>query len=240
VSFNDDWEREAQNWIAWARTSDHGAYHEYSAAFFELVPAASRATLELGCGEGRVARDLGRRGHLVTGVDASPTLLEAARLADHAGEYVLADAAALPFSDEAFDLIVAYNSLMDVQDMSGTVSEAARVLKPDGRFCVSVVHPFSDAGRFEAAEADAPFVLRWPYFEKRRVEEPFEWHGLSITFHGWSYPLEDYVRAFEDAGFGIDALREPKQRDDAVAADPSEARWQRLPMFLFLRLRRRP
>jgi ubiquinone/menaquinone biosynthesis C-methylase UbiE len=240
VSFNEGWEREAQNWIAWARTPGHDAYHEYSPSFFELVPPAGRATLELGCGEGRVARDLGRRGHVVTGVDASPTLLEAAGHADPAGEYVLADAAALPFSDETFDLVVAYNSLMDVQDMPGTVGEAARVLKPDGRFCVSVVHPFSDAGRFEAAEADAPFVLQWPYFEQRRVEEPFERNGLSITFHGWSYPLEDYARAFEDAGFGIEALREPKQRDDVVAADPAEERFQRVPMFLFLRLRRRP
>jgi SAM-dependent methyltransferase len=241
VSFNENWEREAQNWIAWVRTpGHHNAYVDYSPAFFELVPPARRATLELGCGEGRVSRDLGDRGHRVTGIDASPTLLEAAQLADPGGEYVLADAAALPFSDETFDLVVAYNSLMDVQDMPGTVREAARVLRPDGRFCISVVHPLSDTGRFEAPAADARFVLQWPYFEQRRVEEPFEWDGLSITFHGWSYPLEAYARAFEDAGFLIEALREPKQRDDAVDADPAEERWQRVPMFLFLRLRRRP
>ena len=65
------WEAEARNWIAWARAPRHDAYWEYSPRFFELVPAAGRATLEIGCGEGRVARDLAARGHRVTGVDAS-------------------------------------------------------------------------------------------------------------------------------------------------------------------------
>ena len=78
-TFNPDWEREAQNWIAWARTPGHDSYWKYSPAFFEIVPAPWRATLEIGCGEGRVARDLAKRGHRVAGIDASPTLIDAAR-----------------------------------------------------------------------------------------------------------------------------------------------------------------
>ena len=30
-----------------------------------------------------------------------------------------------------------------------------------------------------------------------------------MTFRGWTYPLEDDVRAFESAGLRIDVLREP-------------------------------
>jgi hypothetical protein len=112
------------------------------------------------------------------------------------------------------------------------------VLRRDGRFCICVVHPFTDAGRFAAREADAPFVLQWPYFETRRIEEPFERNGLRITFHGWAYPLQAYTRAFQAAGLVIERLREPRQRDNVVAANPAEARWQRLPAFLFLRLRK--
>jgi SAM-dependent methyltransferase len=232
------WEEEARNWIAWARRPGHDAYWEYSPRFFELVPAPGRATLELGCGEGRVARDLADRGHRVTGVDSSPTLLEAAAAADPSGEYVLTDAASLPFSDATFDLVVAYNSLMDIEDMPGAVREAARVLRPDGRFCVCVTHPFADAGRFAAREADAPFVVSGSYFGRRRFDETFARGGLEMRFSGWCYPLEDYARAFEDARLGVEALREPRQLDEAVAADASEARWQRMPMFLFLRLRK--
>src|SRR5215510_10561988 len=43
-----------------------------------------------------------------------------------------ADASALPFGDAAFDLVVAYNSLMDVEDLPGSVWEAERVLGPGG------------------------------------------------------------------------------------------------------------
>jgi SAM-dependent methyltransferase len=233
------WEDEARNWIAWARSPEHDAYWEYSPLFFDLVPRAGRATLEIGCGEGRVARDLQDRGHRVTGVDSSPTLLGSPPPPDPAGEYVLADAADLPFSDETFDLAVAYNSLMDIDDMGGSVLEAARVLRPEGRFCVCVTHPLADAGRFSGRDPESPFVVTGSYFGRRRFEETFERGGMRMTFRGWCYPLEEYAGAFEEAGFVIEALREPKQRDEAVASDPAEARWQRLPMFLFVRLRKR-
>jgi SAM-dependent methyltransferase len=234
TAYNEDWEREAPNWIRWARETDD-AYGEYSPAFFELVPPPGRATLEIGCGEGRVTRDLAARGHRVTAVDASPTLLEAAADAYPGAEYVLADAAALPLEDGAFDLVVAYNSLIDVQDMPGTVREAARVLSDGGHFCICVTHPLADAGRFEAREADARFLITGSYLDSRRVDLHVTQGELEMTFHGWSYPLSDYARALEGAGLAIEALREPRQRNEVVSRDPAEERWQRVPMFLFMR-----
>ena len=90
----------------------------------------------MGCGEGRVTRDLASRGHRVVAIDASPTLIRAARDADATGRYSVVDAAALPFEDGAFDLVVAYNSLMDVQDMPAAVDEIGRGRGPMGG-CVS-------------------------------------------------------------------------------------------------------
>jgi SAM-dependent methyltransferase len=235
-SFNDDWEREALNWAAWARTPDHDAYWRFSGpTFFELVPPAGRRTLDLGCGEGRVARDLAARGHWVVGLDASPTLLRLAQEADPDGEYVLGDAAALPFDDGAFDLVVAFNSLMDVQDMHGAVVEASRVLEPGGRFCVCVTHPLADAGTFESRDPDSRFVIEGSYFGRRRVEIPEERDGLAVTFRGWAYPLEAYARALESAGLRIETLREPPY----VAPDGSPSRWGRIPNFLQLRASKR-
>ncbi len=239
MSLNEDWEREAANWIAWVRTPRHNiAYDLYSPLFFELVPPPGRATLEIGCGEGRVTRDLKARGHDVTSIDASPTLLEAARGADPDGDYLLANAAALPFEDGAFDLVVAHNSLMDVQDMPGAVQEAARVLEPDGRFCICVTHPLNDAGRFESRDPDARFVIASSYFGKRRYEETFERGGLDVTFHSWLYPVSDYTRSLEDAGFLIETLREPLV-PERPGEDPHEEQHRRIPMFLFLRARRK-
>src|SRR5919199_1274804 len=121
------WEREAHDWAAWAREPGHDSYWSFSPLFLELVPPPGRRTLDLGCGEGRVARDLAARGHSVVGIDASPTLVGLAREADPDGEYLVGDAAALPLEDASFDLVIAYNVLMDVDDMAGAVREAARV-----------------------------------------------------------------------------------------------------------------
>lgn len=235
MSFNPDWEQEAENWIAWARTPGHDEYWLYRDAFFELLPPPGRATLDLGCGEGRVARDLAARGHRVTGVDASPTLLRAAAEAHADGRYVLADAAALPFEAASFDLVVAYNSLMDIQDMPVALREAARVLDRGGRFCACVTHPVADAGRFAARQADAPFVIEGFYLGRRRLEATFERNGLRMTFRGWTHALEDYSRALEEAGLLIEALREPQLPAEEVERDPPEQRWRRLPSFLMLR-----
>ena len=223
------WEPEAENWIAWTRTPGHDAYWYYRVTFFdEIVPPAGRATLDVGCGEGRVTRDLAARGHRVTGLDASDSLIRAASEAHPDGAYVVADAADLPFEDAAFDLVVAHNSLMDVDDMPGAAKEAARVLEPGGRLCVSVTHPFMDAGRFESQEPDARFVVEGSYVGKRAFEGTFERNGLTITFRGWCYALEDYWRAFEDAGLLVERLREPTH----TLEDP---RHDRIPQFLYLR-----
>jgi SAM-dependent methyltransferase len=234
------WEREAENWVRWVRTPGHDSYWYYRASFLdEILPPAGRQTLEIGCGEGRVARDLAARKHRVIGIDSSPTLLRYARDADPEGRYELVDAAHLPFDGASFDLVVAYNSLMDISDMPGAVREAARVLEPGGRFCISVTHPVNDAGRFDSDEPDAAFIIRGSYFGRRPFEGHFERDGLEMTFRGWTYALEDYWRALEAAGFVVERLREPVATDEAVGKRPGFRRWQRLPLFLQLRALKR-
>ena len=193
-------------------------------------------TLEVGCGEGRVTRDLAKRGHRVVAVDATTELLMLARDTDPNNVYLRCDAAALPFGDESFDLVVFYNSLMDVDDMEGSVREAARVLKQGGHLCVCVTHPLNDAGGFESRGADAAFVIRDRYLGPRRwLDLPIERDGLRMNFAGWAYPLEAYSRAMEKNGLEIQALREPAAPDETVAKNPPGARWQRIPVFLMWR-----
>jgi ubiquinone/menaquinone biosynthesis C-methylase UbiE len=116
---------------------------------------------------------------------------------------------------------------MDVDDMEGSVSEAARVLKPGGRMCVCVTHPLADAGSFSSGEPNSPFVIEGSYLGPRRwFHGTAEKDGLTMKFAGWAYPLEAYAQALEKVGFRIEALREPSASDE---------RWRRIPMFLMWR-----
>jgi SAM-dependent methyltransferase len=230
------WEKESSNWAAWARRPDFDAYWQYSSAFFELVPPPGHRTLEVGCGEGRVSRDLTARGHHVTAVEVSPTLVRLARDADPQSIYVRSDAAALPFVAGSFDLVVFYNSLMDVDDMDASVREAARVLRPGGAFCVCVTHPIADAGQFASRDGNAPFIIEGTYLGERRwFDLQIERDGMRMHFKGWAYSLEAYFIALENAGFAVQAVREPVVPDAAVGRIPSEHRWRRIPNFLMWR-----
>ncbi len=227
------WEEQAAAWIAWARSPDD-SYWFYRDAFFELLPQPMSRTVEVGCGEGRVTRDLVARGHRVTAVDASPTLLDAAREADPASEYVIADAAELPFGDGSFDLAVAYNSLMDMDDMDGAIHELGRVLRPGGRLCLCVTHPVNDAGRFEHDDPGARFLID-VYRGRRPYDETFELGGGTMRFVSWCYSLEGYARPLADAGFVIEAMREPPPAPARLEITPRAERRLRIPNFLMLR-----
>lgn len=154
------WEEHAAEFVAWARKPDHDSYWQFHRdQFLELVPVPGRRTLDLGCGEGRLSRDLKALGHAIVAVDASPTMLAAAQAADPGLETHLADAAALPFADGEFDCVVAFMALQDVDDLEGAAAEAARVLEPGGRLCIAIVHPMNSAGGFVGDEGDSPFTI---------------------------------------------------------------------------------
>ena len=226
------WEVEADNWVRWARTPGHDAYWYYRDAFFDLiVPTPGRRTVEVGCGEGRVTRDLAARGHRVISVDGSPTLLRHARQADPSGHYLLADASALPLADRSVDLVVAYNTLMDFDDMPGAVEEVARVLEPGATFCICITHPVFETGGFEDDTNDAPYVLRAEYFGRTTFEATIVRSGVTMRFRGWSHSLESYFLALSSAGFVVDSLREPAPK---APADHLR-QWSRYPMFLHVR-----
>ncbi len=221
-------EDRAADWIRFAGAERHDAYWAYRDAFFELLPASPATTLEVGYGEGRVPRDLRALGHDVTGLDASPTLVGAARDADPGGTYVVGDALALPFGDGAFDLVVAYNSLIDVEDMPVAVAGAGRVLRPGGCFwpaCRIRSRRRASSGR----DARATFVVEGSYLEEAGYELLSDRDGIVFRFASRRFPLESYARALEAVGLAITALREPPLPGAAVG------RRTRIPLFLMWR-----
>jgi SAM-dependent methyltransferase len=230
------WAEHSESWIRWAREPGHDSYWQFHRdQFLARVPPAGCRTLDLGCGEGRVSRDLRRLGHQVVGVDISPAMVEAARRADSTAEILAADAASLPFDDASFDCVVAFMSLQDFDDYEAAIHEASRVLEPRGRFCAAVVHPLASAGAFEGGRDDSPFVIPTSYLNHSYYADHQVRDGLEMEFVSAHRPMEAYTEAIADAGLAIERLREIGLPRDFAVRRPKDERWKRFPLFLHIR-----
>jgi SAM-dependent methyltransferase len=228
----DAWREHAGEWVTWARAPGHDSYWRFHRdAFLRLVPPPGRLTVDLGCGEGRVGRDLAGLGHRVVGVDASFEMVRAAATHPEGGyPLVAADAASVPVVDGVADCVVAFMCLQDIDAMEAAVAETARVLARGGRLVVAVTHPANTAGRFApgADESARPFMIEGSWFERRAFADTCERGGYTMTFHSEHRPLQSYVDALADAGFVVERLKELGE------PDPCD-KWYRMPLFLHLR-----
>ena len=174
-------------------------------------PVRGADVLDLGCGEGYVARQLAERGAAsVRGVDISSEMIERARRAEAAEpagiDYAVGDASDLGrFGAGSFDLVVAVFlfNYVSVDAMRRTIAEVARLLRPGGRFVFSVPHPSLAFVRPELP----PFYFRSAgtgYFSGRdRQMEGEIWRrdGASVPVRCVHKTLADYFTALADAGF---------------------------------------
>ncbi len=94
--------------------------------------------LDLACGTGIATSLAAARGAKARGVDFSPAMIKAARQRYPALEFREADANALPFEDESFDVVLANFGVSHFAFPLDALAEARRVLKPGGRVAFTV------------------------------------------------------------------------------------------------------
>ena len=170
--------------------------HEFSSTRMRLQPgvqqvldslAGDETILDLGCGNGEMARELMRRGHRgqYTGVDFSPALLEIARHGweDAPATFIRADLASpdwdkkiLSSLTQPFDLVTAFATLHHIpgQEMRlNIMNKVHALLRPGGRFIHSEwqftkseklkerIQPWEDAGISPEDIEEGDSLLDW-------------------------------------------------------------------------------
>jgi SAM-dependent methyltransferase len=128
---------EPSSYERWRRT-DLGAITEkleHDLIIDMLPPLEGKRVLDVGCGDGAFTEKLAHLGAVAVGVDASSTMIAAAQTRKE-GTFHVADAQALPFPDDAFDIVTAVTVLCVGGEPDKMVKEMARVLRPGGRLVI--------------------------------------------------------------------------------------------------------
>jgi ubiquinone/menaquinone biosynthesis C-methylase UbiE len=99
-----------------------------------------KQVLDVGCGTGRLVRDLRNSGAFVTGVDISEKMVEACKKKFPGMGVKLGEADELPFEDESFDVLVASFLIVHLKTLDKFFDEAMRVLKPGGTLFVTNIN----------------------------------------------------------------------------------------------------
>jgi SAM-dependent methyltransferase len=168
--------------------------------------------LEVGCGASQCSRWLVARGARAIGLDLSFRQLQHSRRIDDATgvgvPVVLGTATDLPFTDASFDVVFSsFGALQFVSDIADAVTEAARVLRPGGRYAFSITHPtrwmFPDDPSEAGLVASQSYWDRTPYVE---VDDA----TAQVSYVEHHRTLGDWVSLLAGAGFCLERLVEPE------------------------------
>jgi SAM-dependent methyltransferase len=239
---DDLWETHAGWWI---EQFTDGADPEYEEQILPLAAehlAGARRVLDVGCGDGQVARLARRVGaEVVAGVD--PTWNQISVAADRGGgpSYARADAAALPFADGSFDTVVACLVFEHIRRVDDAIAEVARVLEAGGAFVFFLNHPLlqtPDSGWIDDQVLDPPeqYWRIGPYLTEDISVEEVEAGVLLPFVHR---PLSRYVNGLADRGLLITHMAEPAPPPGFVARAPEYAGAATIPRLLLLRAEKR-
>ncbi len=198
----------------WQAGFTEGADAEYEEQILPLIATELQGcarVLDVGCGEGQVSRlALGLAGvELVVGVD--PTAAQVLEAKRRGGGVLVGrcDAAALPFSNQSFDGVVASLVFEHIEAMDEAIHEVGRVLVPGGRFLFLLNHPLLQtpgSGWIDDTILEEQYWRIGPYLvEDHSVEEVEK--GVFIPFI--HRPLSRYVNAMAAAGLYITFMAEP-------------------------------
>jgi SAM-dependent methyltransferase len=220
------WNANAEYWDG--RMGEGNAFHKtlIEPAQLKLLNVESgQRILDIACGNGQFARKMAALGAHVLATDFSERMIQLARSRpDRNIEYAIVDAtkqqelAKLP---DQFDAVVSTMAIMDIETIAPLAGDLRRLLKRDGAFVFSIMHPcfnslctalWHERDEDEGNIRDTYGVKVSDYMTERS--------GLGVAMAGqprlqyyFHRPVSVLLKTFFDAGFVMDGYEEPSFPD---------------------------
>jgi len=204
-----------------ARYDGHAAWYDAIATsdlglsarrvVIRLLGSGGGALLDVGCGGGSHAVAFAELGWRVAGVDISEDQLRLARergVDAHHGR-----AEELPFRDESFDAAVSMWTHTDVDDFAAQAREVARVLRPGSPLVYLGAHPCFVGPHSRFVPDEGLPALQPGYRRTGRFTAPHSPNGIRARVGATHLPLASFLQTFVDAGFRLERVEEPGDRE---------------------------
>jgi SAM-dependent methyltransferase len=234
MSAGDPWERHA-GW--WQEKFTDGVDPEYEEQLLPLVDehlAGATRVLDLGCGEGQVARRIAALGAEVVGIDPTAAQLATARVRGGGPVYARAGAQAMPLRAGSFDAVVSCLVFEHLDPFEPAVAETARVLTPGGRFVLFLNHPLlqaPDSGWVIDHILDEQYWRVGPYLPDDVAMEEVA-PGVDLPF--MHRALHRYVNELAAHDLLIEHVDEPPPAPGLLARAPEYKDAATIPRLLLL------
>jgi SAM-dependent methyltransferase len=222
----------------WADVQEGQVRKVYEAVFDHLALKSGQSLLDVGCGSGLAASMAAKAGATVSGIDASPALLQIARERVPGSDFRVGEIEELPFADESFDAVTGFNAFQYAASPARALAAAKRVArkgapvvlmtwgKPEGMPAAALVVALRPLLPPLPPGAPGPFALSDEGALRTLVSEA----GLSPEAvvdveSPWEYPdLPTALRGLNASGVAVRAMRNSsadavtKAHTDALAA----------------------
>jgi 2-polyprenyl-3-methyl-5-hydroxy-6-metoxy-1,4-benzoquinol methylase len=239
----DSWDKAASGWDRDIARPGSYRTHLITQAMEQLLPELlDKRVLDAGCGNGYFTNWLKNKGARAEGVDGSSEMVRIAKSTYPDMDFKVADLTqTMPHASGEYDFIVANMLLMHMDNVGTFLSESYRLLKPEGKLIVSVLHPcFNEPTSqlyksiFMKLTGKNPGTFAYDYYIGATGR--YEAHMKTKLTH-YHRTLETYSEKFNEAGFAISSMMEPhKLPKEFLELHPKMEYAERLPRFIFFNL----
>ncbi|MBX4191938.1 class I SAM-dependent methyltransferase [Candidatus Parcubacteria bacterium] len=204
--------------------------------------------LDVACGQGFFTREFAKSGATVMGADLAKDLIAQAKKLSTNIPYHVAPANKLEFAkNESFDAATMVLAIQNIEDMQAAFAEVSRVLRPQGRLILVLMHP-----AFRIPERSSWGFDEAAKVQYRRVDGYLSQASSTLLIHpgksnspttiSYHRSLQDFSKALHKSGFAITRLEEwisHKQSGKGPRQSAENLARKEIPMFLMLEASKR-